>query len=89
MNEDIFITPLIEAINNVACVVNVLSIKTYNKVGGQYSVNTVEQSLVSTTTGEIKLLNNTIYSTEDSMFEIRFPEKDIKVFLKKKTNLNR
>lgn len=89
MNEDIFITPLIEQINNVAGVVNVLSIKVYNKVGGQYSANPVEQSLVSTTTGEIQLINNTIYSTEDSMFEIKYPEKDIRVFLRKKTNLAR
>lgn len=89
MNEDIFITPLIEEINNVSGVINVLSIKVYNRVGGQYSQNPVEQALVSTTTGEIQLINNTIYSTEDSMFEIKYPEKDIRVFLRKKTNLSR
>lgn len=89
MNEDIFITPLIEEINNVVGVINVLSIKVYNKVGGQYSQNVVEQSLISTSTGEIQLINNTIYSTEDSMFEIKYPEKDIRVFLRKKTNLSR
>ena len=29
-------------------------------------------------------INNTIYSTEDSMFEIKYPAKDIKVLLRKK-----
>lgn len=88
MNEDIFITPLIEIINNVSGVFNVLSIKVFNKVGGQYSVNPVEQDLVSQQTGEIRLINQTIYSTEDSMFEIKFPEKDIRVFLRQKANLS-
>ena len=88
MNEDVFLTPLIETINNVTGVINVLSIKTYNRVGGQYSVNPVEQSLVSEASGEIQLINNTIYSTEDSMFEIKFPEKDIRVFMRKKASLN-
>lgn len=87
MNEDIFLTPLVEAINNVSGVVNILSIKVYNKVGGQYSNNPVEQNISDDTTGEIEIINQTIYSTEDSMFEIKYPEKDIKVLLRKKTNL--
>jgi hypothetical protein len=87
MNEDIFLTPLVEAINNVAGVVNVLSLKVFNKVGGQYSLNPVEQNISDTSTGEIEIINQTIYSTEDSMFEIKFPERDIKVLLRKQTNL--
>ena len=89
MNEDIFITPLIEEINNVEGVVNVLSIKVFNKVGGQYSVNAVEQSLLNLTTGEISLINQTVYSTEDGMFEIKFPERDIRVTMRKKANLSK
>ena len=61
-----------------------LEIKVYNKVGGEYSVNMVEQALVSENTGEIQQINKTIYSTEDSQFEIKFFEKDIRVFLRKK-----
>jgi hypothetical protein len=87
MNEDIFLTPLIEVINNVTNVVNVLSLKTFNKVGGQYSVNPIEQTISDPVTGEIEVVNQTIYSAEDSMFEIKYPERDIKVFLRKKTNL--
>jgi hypothetical protein len=87
MNEDIWLGPLIESINNVTGVINVLEIKVYNKVGGRYSMNPVEQPLLSEETGEIRLIDNTVYSTEDSMFEIKFPEKDIKVFLRKKSNV--
>jgi hypothetical protein len=87
MNEDVYLTPLIEMINNVQGVVNVLSITVYNKVGGQYSANPIPQEIVDITTGEILIQNQTIYSTEDSMFEIKFPNKDIRVFLRKKVNL--
>lgn len=88
MNEDIFLTPLYETINNVSGVVNILSLKVFNKVGGQYSNNPVEQNVIDTATGEIEIINQTIYSTEDSMFEVRFPERDIKVILRKRTNLS-
>lgn len=87
MNEDIFLGPLIEQVNNIEGVVNILNIVVYNKVGDQYSLNPIPQEIVDTVTGEINLQNNTVYSAEDSMFEIKFPEKDIKVFLRKKTNL--
>jgi hypothetical protein len=87
MNEDIFLGPLIEIVNNIEGVVNVLTITVYNKVGDQYSLNPIPQEITDTVTGQINLQNNTVYSSEDSMFEIKFPEKDIRVFLRKKTNL--
>lgn len=82
MNEDVFVGRLQKQILDVNGVINVVSIKAYNKVGGQYSGNAIAQD-VNVNTGEITLINNTIYSTTDSMFEIKFPEKDIRVFLRK------
>jgi hypothetical protein len=84
MNQDVFLGQLQRQILEANGVVNVISIKVYNKVGGQYSNNVILQNIVNTTTGEIELINNTIHSAEDSMFEIRYPEKDIKVYLRKK-----
>lgn len=86
MNEDIMLTDLFNQITNVVGVYNILDVKFFNKVGDNYSINPIEQEIVDENTGEIKIVNNTIYSTEDSMFEIKFPEKDIRVFLKKKIN---
>jgi hypothetical protein len=83
MDQNIFLGRLERQILEANGVINVLSIKVYNRVGGQYSNNVVSQEFANTTTGEIKIINNTIYSTEDGMFEIRYPEKDIKVFLRK------
>lgn len=87
MNEDIFLGDLINSINDINNVINVLSIKVFNKVGNGYSLNEIEQEYSDNTTREIKLINNSIYSSEDSMFEIKFPQKDISVTLRKKTEL--
>ena len=46
MNEDIFLGPLIEQVNNVEGVINILEITTYNKVGGQYSINQISQEII-------------------------------------------
>jgi hypothetical protein len=82
MNQDIFLGPLQREILTANGVINVISIKVYNRVGGQYSNNVVSQT-INPLTGEITIINNTIHSTQDSMFEIKFPEKDIRVFLRK------
>lgn len=84
MNEDIFLGRLQNEILQVNGVINIIEMKVYNKVGGQYSNNIVSQSISNTTTGQIAVTNNTIYSTQDSMFEIRYPEKDIKILMRKK-----
>jgi len=87
MNEDILLAPLQNAINDIDGVVNIIEIKIYNKVGSGYSLNPVEQEFSNETTGQIKLIYNTIYSTPDSMFEIKNPERDIKVYLRKRNDL--
>jgi hypothetical protein len=83
MDENVFLGRLQRQILEANGVINVISITVYNKVGGQYSSNAISQEILNTATGEIKIINNTIYSTEDGMFEIRFPEKDIKIYMRK------
>jgi hypothetical protein len=83
MDENIFLGPLQREILTANGVINVIDIIVYNKVGGQYSNNTISQEIVNPTTGEIQIINNTIYSTEDGMFEIKYPQTDIKVLLRK------
>ena len=74
---------IINAISAINGVVNVLKLTVFNKVGGQYSNNAISQEILNTSTGEIFKVNNAIYSTTDSMFEIKYPEKDIVVLLRK------
>jgi hypothetical protein len=84
MNQDLFLGLLQREILSANGVINVIDIKVYNRVGGQYSNNVISQA-VNPSTGEITIINNTIHSTEDSMFEIKYPEKDITVYLRKST----
>ena len=83
MNQDIFLGALEKEILGINGVINTISTKIFNKVGNLYSVNTISQELLNTTTREIKVINNTLYSDGDSMFEIKYPEKDISVILVK------
>ena len=83
MDQNVYLGKLQREILDANGVINIISIKVYNKVGGQYSNNTISQEIVNTSTGEIKIINNTIYAIEDSMFEIKYPEKDIRVYLRK------
>ena len=85
MNQDVYLGKLLKQIHDANGVINVISITVYNKQGGQYSNNVISQAIVNTSTGEIQIINNAIYSTEDSMFEIKYPETDIRVFLRKST----
>jgi hypothetical protein len=87
MNEDVFIGDIIETLNNIDGVINVINYKFYNMVGNGYSINAIEMAYADATTKEIQLVNNTIYSSKDSMFEIKFPNSDIRIRLKKKNEL--
>ena len=81
MAQNIYLAQLIEQINNVPGVLNVIDIKVYNKVGGGlYSLNEVSQPYLDSTTKQINLLGlYTLFADPDSMFEIKYPEKDIRV----------
>ena len=80
MGQNIYISQLVEAINNVAGVHNVVDIKIFNKVGGNYSLNATSQSYIDVITREINLTNDYVLFAEyDTMFEIKFPNADIKV----------
>jgi len=84
MGENIYLSPLIETINNVGGVTNVIDLRVYNKVGeGLYSVNEISQPYIDTTTRQIDISGDyTIFGDPISMFECRLPEIDIRVRVK-------
>jgi len=84
MGENIYLGQLIENVNNVGGVTNVIDIRVFNKVGeGQYSLNEIEQPYVDTTTRQIMVSDEyTLFGNPKSMFEVKYPEKDIKVRVK-------
>jgi hypothetical protein len=81
MGQDIYLSQLIEVVNNIGGVLNVIDFRVYNKVGqNTYSLNKTGQKLLDSTTGQIDLLGqNAVFAEYDEILEIKYPEKDIKV----------
>ena len=84
MGENIYLSQLLETINNVGGVLNVIDMRVYNKVGdGKYSMNEIAQPYVNEETREVDLLGEfTIFGEPTGMYEVRYPESDIKVRVK-------
>jgi len=79
MGDPLFVGDLIREIGQVSGVVNVIDIRVYNMVGGNYSSSQVAQSYVDNTTREILQSDMTIYMKSNQIFQIRFPGVDIQV----------
>jgi hypothetical protein len=82
MGDNIYISQLVENINNVAGVLNVTDLRVFNKVNenGKYSLNEISQPYIDDATRQIDLLGRyTLFGAPNAMFEIKFPNKDIKV----------
>ena len=88
MGQDIFISDLVENINNVPGVLNVVNFKINNLVGGEYSGNRSQQEITTVDDSQVpfvyglNLNDYTIFASPNSMFEIKYPKKDIKVRVK-------
>jgi len=82
MGQNLYLGELIEKVNNIPGVTNVLETKVFNKVGDGYSLNEISQAFINDTTREIEQIDFTVFGEPNTMFEIKFPEKDIRVFLK-------
>jgi hypothetical protein len=84
MGDNIYMAQLVEQINNVPGVLNVVDLRVYNKVGqGKYSPNEIPQPYIDEATRQIDLLGEyTLFGDPVGMFEIKFPDNDIKVRVK-------
>ena len=83
MGQNIYLSNLLETINNVGGVLNVIDLRVYNNVGGRYSVNEISQPYIDDATREIDISNEyTLFGEPTTMFEIRYPTTDIIVRVK-------
>jgi hypothetical protein len=99
MGETIYMAQLVESINNVGGVLNVIDIRVYNLIGAPYSLNSItSQNFIPTAslTSPIPFNNAqqidlgsdyALFGSVDSMFEIKFPENDIKVRVKRSSTV--
>lgn len=86
-NQNIYVSQMVDAIREIPGVINVVDIRCYNMEGGNYSnsksVQAVgnRESIIGTTIYRtlIEYVDNTIFGTSISMFEIKFPDNDIRI----------
>lgn len=89
MGDPIYLAQLIENINNVGGVLNVTDIRIYNPVGDNYSLNRTPQQIIDEDTRQINVGDDfALFGDTTSMFEIKFPEKDIRVRVKRASVIN-
>ena len=85
MNQHIYISQIVDAIREIPGIINVVDIRFYNMEGGTYSPTVIAQATGQRenilNTGvyrtQIEPINNTIFSTPVSMFQIRNHDTDI------------
>jgi hypothetical protein len=82
MGDPLLVGDLNRLIGQVNGVVNVVDVRVFNQTGGEYSSAEVAQSYVDMSTKEIKQSDMTIYMKSNQIFQIRFPNKDIKIRVK-------
>jgi hypothetical protein len=79
MGDPLFVGDLMREIGNVTGVVNVIDIRVYGKTGGDYSLSEVSQAYKVASTKEIQQYDMTINMKSNQIYQIRFPNVDIKV----------
>lgn len=82
MGDPLFVGELQKTISDISGVVNVVDIRVFGKMGGEYSSSEVIQTYVDDTTKEISQSDSTIFMKSNQIFQIRFPNKDIKIRVK-------
>ena len=83
MGQDLSLGELRSQIMNQPGVLNIVNLRIYNKVGGQYSQSITSQPYGNNSTREIALLDDTIYAQPDEILQVRYPEKDIAIRVRK------
>ena len=92
MGEEIYIGDLQKEISRIDGVINLISVAVYNEIGNGYSSTEVPQETV-TEEGEpdserllidMEATDGILYNEGDTMMEIKYPEKDIKVRMKER-----
>lgn len=99
MGDEIYVGDMEKEISKTDGVINLISFRVYNEHGEGYSSNLIEQETISSNSydeeiyylgdGESDLIDleatdGVLYSDGDSMFEVKYPEKDIRVRIKEK-----
>jgi len=82
MGDPLFIGDVYRILGNINGIVNVIDIRVFNQIGGEYSSSEVAQPYKDNVTKEIAQTDMTIYMKANQIYQLRFPNKDIKIRVK-------
>jgi hypothetical protein len=82
MGKNVNVSEVRRIVQDVAGVINLTDVKVFNKTGGQYSSSQTSQTYSDQTTKQILLVDDTIFAQPNQIYQIRFPQRDIKVRVK-------
>jgi len=82
MGTDVFVGELIKDLVAQDGVKNLIDLRIYNKVGGEYSSNEVSQRYIDDATKQIELIDGVIFAQPTQSFQVRYPTKDVLVRVK-------
>ena len=86
MGDPLFIGDLYREIGTIPGVVNVVDIKVFNKIGGDYSTSEVVQDYSDIGTKQILDQDNVIFMKTNQIYQIKYPNKDIRIRTKSLTS---
>jgi hypothetical protein len=79
MGDPLFVGDLNKIIGNVSGVVNLIETRVFGKTGGEYSSAEISTSYKDANTKEINQSDSIIFMKSNQIFQIRFPNVDIRV----------
>jgi hypothetical protein len=79
MGDPLFVGALNKIVGSVSGVINVIETRVFSKIGGDYSSAQVSQPYKDSNTKEIAQSDNIVFMKSNQIFQIRFPNVDIKV----------
>ena len=92
MGEEIYVGDLQKEIGKIDGVINLISLKVFNETGSDYSKSTVSQEVIPAEEEEgdgryevdLEATDGILYNEGDTMMEIKYPEKDIRIRIKER-----
>jgi|TARA_R110000868_G_scaffold398231_2_gene671276 hypothetical protein len=88
MGSNVYISEIRRLVQEEVGVITVTDIKVYNKVGGQYSSSQTSQRYSNSDTKQIELIDDTIFAEPTQIYDVRYPNKDIRIIVKNLTAVN-
>ena len=82
LGKNVNISDIRRIVQDIAGVSSVSDLKVFNKTGGQYSSSETSQPYSDSTTKQISLIDDTIFAQPNQIYQVRFPQRDIKVRVK-------